>query len=92
MDSRTALRGSFVSKQFVAVALIIAAALLGLSGALALHQLVPAGATPASNLQFVNGSAWDNSDRRHGTQSIGGVDASPAAYRSPGDQRGGPKD
>jgi hypothetical protein len=92
MNSRTALRGSFVSKHFVAMALILAAALLGLTGALAIHELVPAGVAPSNTLQFVNGSAWDSSDRRHGTQAVGGIDVSPAAYRSPGDQRGGPRD
>jgi hypothetical protein len=94
VDSRTALRGSFVSRYAVAIALIVAAAMLGLTGAVVLRQVLPAAPARAasSTLQFVSGPAWGDSDRRHGTQSAGGVEVSPAAYRPPSDRRGGPQE
>jgi hypothetical protein len=93
MASRTASFGSFVSKRFVAIVLLAAAAIAGMTGAYALHavQLGSAAPAAATTSQFVNGAAQGDSLRRHGTQYIGGAEVSPAAPRDPSDQRGGPK-
>jgi hypothetical protein len=94
MESRTAASiGSYVSKRFVAIALIAAAAVLGMTGAYVLRAVVPGSAAPAATTQaqFVNGPAQGDSLRHHGTQSLGGVEISPAAPRDPSDWRGGPK-
>jgi hypothetical protein len=94
MESRTALRGSFVSKRFVAVALVIAAILLGMTAAYAAHALAAgaAGNSAALSAHFAAGPAWDDTNRRHGTQSVGGPEAGQLGYREPSGQRGGPKD
>lgn len=94
MDSRTALRGSFVSKQVVAAALVVAAILLGITAAIVVRSLAPAAAAGSAgygSVTFAAGPAFDDTNRHHGTQSMGGSDAKPAPYREPSSQRGGPQ-
>jgi hypothetical protein len=93
MDSRTALRASFVSKRFVAVALVIVAILLGFTAAYAAHAFAAgaAGNSTASSAYAAAGPAWDDTNRRHGTQSMGGPEVGQLRYREPSSQRGGPK-
>jgi len=94
MNSRTALRGSFVSKQMVAIAMVIAAIVLGVAAAITVRQLAPAAssATGYDAVTFSAGPAWDDSNRHHGTQSVGGSLLSTSGFREPSDQRGGPRD
>lgn len=94
MESRTALRGSFVSKQAVAVTMVIAAILLGIMGAVVVRQLAPAsaGAAGYGAVTFAAGPAWDDSNRHHGTQSVDGAAPAAPAFRQPTTSRGGPRD
>ena len=94
MDSRTALRGSLVSKQVLAIGLVIAAIVLGIGTAFAVRILQPVSARSSGYgaVTFAAGPAWDDSNRRHGTQSIGGSAVTSPAYREPSPGRGGPKD
>ena len=90
MDSRTAFRGSVVSKRLVAILLIVMAAIAGMTGAFVLRQLLPGATVPAvSTVTFAHGSAWDDKDRKHGTQTVGGVEVSPADAPDPGGQTRG---
>jgi hypothetical protein len=41
---------------------------------------------------FAPGLAWDDSNRRHGSQFIGGSAPSSSSYREPSALRGGPRD
>lgn len=94
MDSRTALRGSSVSRQVVAVALVVAVILLGVVSAIVVRSLTApaaAGSAGYGSVTFAAGPAFDDTNRHHGTQSIGGSDAKPAPYREPSSQRGGPQ-
>jgi hypothetical protein len=94
MESRTALRGSFVSKRLAAIVLVIAAIVLGMTTAYAAHMLAAGanGSAAAASVQFAAGPAWDDTNRRHGAQSLGGPPSGQLGYREPSGQRGGPKD
>ena len=94
MDTRTALRGSFVSRQLVAIGLVMAAMVLGFTAAFGAQALVAGGAGSVGSgaSSFAAGPAWDDSNRHHGTQSGGGpVDTMPA-YRAPSSIRPGPQE
>ena len=93
MASRTASVSTHVSKWFVAIALIAAAAVIGMTAAYVVRAFAGGSAAPAATtVQFVSGAAQGDSLRRHGTQYVGGAAISPAAPRDARDQRGGPRD
>ncbi len=102
MEARRAFHGSGNSKDTVVaiVALMVALVLMVMGGLLVKALIAPA-ATP-TNVVLTgqpdasgNGTAWNYSNRRSGTQSVEGpastAASTSASFREPGSNRGGPQ-
>lgn len=102
METRTALRGSAISKSKVAVvAAVLAAFMLGGTGGYLIKTLTLPAATAAQHIVQGQpggsgyGSAWNYSSLRSGTMSVEGPAPAESSFtpkfREPGTGRSGPQ-
>jgi hypothetical protein len=77
----------------VGIVMLVAAIVLGIAGAYGARVLVPAGSGAAGHSAVTfGGPAFDDTYRKHGTQTIGGGATVAPSYREPSSGRGGPQD